>query len=213
MPMSTVYFSETSATTSITATPYVNAEKDYYIYNSNGEFIGIDYKNMYAQNPEMAEFVDKNISKSVTSQDSFVRAVAKTEEEYNNTQTAKKDNKTKLSSLIDLHTDTMAIDAYSATRTKEASELNVQIARLKIQQIDLTKSDSSAPVVIEASRHFQSKLRRLESDIVEFSKEVKNEKEENDKIVYEPNYFDNNPFIASAIETTDYEDEYEMQNK
>lgn len=212
MAISAASYSEISTKPSITATTNVIAQKDYYIYNSQGEVIGIDYNKMYAQNPELAEFVDKNISISAASQDSFVKTVAKTEEEYYTTQTAKKENKSKLSSVLDLHADTMIIDA-SAIMSKEAKELNAQIARLKIQQIDLTKSDLSATVVIEASRHFQSKLRRLESDIVDFSKDVKTEKEENDKIVNEPNYFDNNPFLASAMETADYELEEEMQNK
>lgn len=204
--------------------------EDYYIYNDDGQIVGIDYQKMYTQNKsKFEEFKDLNISINGSTEDSFVRQINNAQQDAADEETAKSDVNNSSKQLSDVQSQFSIVNGtynLSSSLTKEENELRAQILTLNEKKIDLTKSESSSGVIIESARDFQFKAKQLEADVIDFTKRAKSEEEKesalssktqqeiyNSKNEIKINDTDdilaNNPFWKNAALTFDVEEEAE----
>lgn len=161
--------------------------QDYYIYDENGQIIGIDYQKMYNQNKnQIEEFKDLNVAITATTADSFVSQINSVRQDaIIKAETAKKDVKTsnkRFNEIQAQYFDIRNIEVSSAELKKYEDDIKAQIYSIQEKRIDLTKSNSTSNNVIEASRDFQQKVKQLEEDIKTFN--IQSKTEENKETVF-----------------------------
>lgn len=194
---------------------------DMYIRDSEGNIIGIDMLKFRQAVKELKE--GKYLASNEAEHDTFVKGAANTSDPVEQVKKANNYRNEISSDYKDASNKYKKYMSFDTTKTEEEAELAGMWNDVKESQFRLTKTGTSNQTVIEGLSAFISDLTKAvnASKNYENSKETAEFKEtafsleteqdvydvKNHIEVYEDNLFTNNPFMKSAFETFDNEDE------
>ncbi len=198
--------------------------KDFYIYDEEGNIIGIDSAKLAAAQNEAriaSEMQGVQMASMQIEQDTFIREAQ--EEATRNAEEAEEaeDAQTDITGTID---DVNAYINYQESQGLDlagySSEYEQDVVELQRLAEELTKASASNTTVINGSAVFVSRAQDVEEQgktITEQIKENENAEATADADKYNEiynletyeteNFFTNNPFMESAFNTSDIEEE------